>query len=78
MTTQDKLIAIVRKFSKISGSDINISTGIKDLKFDSLDLLEFQMEIDDQFGIEIEIEEFLKCSNVDDLIALVKKYADPK
>lgn len=74
MNTQDKLITIVRKFSKIAESDINVSTRIKELKFDSLDLLEFQMAVDDEFGIEIGIEDFLKCSSVTDLIMLIEKY----
>ena len=74
MSTQDKLLTIVRKFSKIAESDINSSTRIKELKFDSLDLLEFQMSVDDEFGIEVGIEDFLKCSSVDDLIMLIEKY----
>jgi acyl carrier protein len=74
MSTQDKLLTIVRKFSKIAESDINSSTRIKELKFDSLDLLEFQMSVDDEFGIEVGIEDFLKCSSVADLIMLIEKY----
>jgi len=78
MSTQDKLLTIVRKFSKIAESDINSSTRIKELKFDSLDLLEFQMSVDDEFGIEVGIEDFLKCSSVADLIMLIEKYTDLK
>lgn len=74
MSTQDKLITIVRKFSRISDLDISISTNIKDLNFDSLDLLEFQMAIDEDFGIEVGIEDFLRCVTVRDLIELVEKY----
>ncbi len=73
MSTEDKLINIVKKFSKIPESDIDVFCSIKELKFDSLDLLEFQMEIDNQFGIEIGIEDFLNCNNLADLIALVQK-----
>ena len=74
MSTQDKLITIVRQFSKISDLDISISTNIKELNFDSLDLLEFQMAIDEDFGIEVGIEDFLRCVTVRDLIELVEKY----
>jgi acyl carrier protein len=74
MSTQDKLITIVRKFRKITESDINASTRIKELKFDSLDLLEFQMSVDDEFGIEVGIEDFLKCVTVGDIVLLVENY----
>lgn len=74
MSSQDKLITIVSKFSKIAESDINASTRIKELKFDSLDLLELQMAVDDEFGIELGIEDFLKCRDIADLIMLVEKY----
>lgn len=74
MSTQDKLITIVRKFRKITESDVNDSTRIKELKFDSLDLLEFQMSVDDEFGIEVGIEDFLKCVTVGDIVLLVKNY----
>lgn len=74
MKTDDKVILVVKKFIKDRESDINSSTRIKDLKFDSLDLLEFQMEIDGEFGIEVGIEDFLKCITVNDLILLVDKY----
>ena len=78
MNTQDKLITIVRKFSKISESDINYYTSIKELKFDSLDLLEFQMKIDDEFGIEVGIEDFLKCITVADISLLIENYHSSK
>lgn len=74
MSTQDKLLIIVRKFNKSVDSDINSSTRIKELNFDSLDLLEFQMSVDDEFGIEVGIEDFFKCSSVADLIMLIEKY----
>jgi|LauGreDrversion4_2_1035121.scaffolds.fasta_scaffold404652_2 acyl carrier protein len=74
MSTQDRLITMVRKFSKIAESDINASTRIKELKFDSLDLLEFQMSVDDEFGIEVGIEDFLKCVTVSDIVLLVENY----
>lgn len=74
MSTQDKLIKIVKKFSKIDESNINASTTIKELRFDSLDLLEFQMAVDNEFGVEVEIEDFLKCTSVVELSMLVEKY----
>jgi acyl carrier protein len=74
MNTQDKLLTLVKKFSKINEIDINPSTSVKELKFDSLDLLEFQMEIDNEFGIELGIEDFLKCTTLADIAELVENY----
>jgi acyl carrier protein len=74
MNTQDKLVTLVKRFSKINEIDINPSTSVKELKFDSLDLLEFQMEIDNEFGIELGIEDFLKCITLADIGKLVENY----
>lgn len=71
MNTQDQLIALVKKIGKIQGTEIQASTHIKAFGFDSLDLLEFQMEVDELFGIEVQIEDFLKCQTLADISALV-------
>jgi acyl carrier protein len=78
MKTEDKVLVLTKNFSKINAIDIKYSTKISDLKFDSLDLLEFQMGIDDEFGIEVAIDDFLKCSNVSDIVLLVEKYLNQK
>jgi acyl carrier protein len=75
MIVEDKVIRLVKKYSKINVASIKSTTSINDLKFDSLDLLEFQMGVDDEFGIEIGIDDFLKCGNVEDIIQLVEKYS---
>jgi acyl carrier protein len=74
MKIEDKLLALVKKYSKINKDDIKSATKISDLKFDSLDFLEFQMAVDDEFGIEISIDDFLECKNINDVIQLVEKY----
>ena len=61
MKNDERLRRIIEKFSKADIQAMEGGTRIKDLKFDSLDLLEFQMAIDDEFGIEIAIDDFLKC-----------------
>jgi acyl carrier protein len=71
MNTQEQLIALVKKIGKNQGAEIQASTHIKSFGFDSLDLLEFQMEVDELFGIEVQIEDFLKCQTLADIAALV-------
>ena len=47
MKIEDRLVLLIQKFNKVNAIEIQASSNIKDLKFDSLDLLEFQMAIDD-------------------------------
>jgi acyl carrier protein len=72
MSVQQKLIELAKRISKSDEVLIDASTKIKALKFDSLDLLEFQMAVDDEFGLEIEIDDFLNCTDVSEIAALVE------
>ena len=71
MSTEATIIALVRKFGKVGTLVIDSSTRLKELNFDSLDFLEFQMGVDEAFGVEIPVEDFLKCATVGDISALV-------
>jgi acyl carrier protein len=75
MKNEDKLINLVKKYSKINIDDIKSATKISDLKFDSLDFLEFQMAVDDEFGVEIAIDDFLECKNINDIINIIENYS---
>lgn len=72
MNTQERLIKLAKRIMNSDEIVIDASTKIKSLKFDSLDLLEFQMAVDDEFGLEIEIDDFLKCTDVSEISALVE------
>ena len=74
MMIEESIIKLITKFSKVNAQGIHSLTDVKDLNFDSLDLLEFQMAIDDEFGIEIPIDDFLNCKNVKDIANLVKNF----
>ena len=71
MSTEATIIALVRKFGKVGTLVIDSSMRLKELNFDSLDFLEFQMGVDEAFGVEIPVEDFLKCATVGDITALV-------
>ncbi|MBR6816325.1 MAG: acyl carrier protein [Clostridia bacterium] len=51
---------------------INEETALKDIKMDSLDLVEIIMAVEDTFGITIDSEQEENIHTVGDLIALVK------
>ena len=74
MKNEDKLINLVKKYSKINIDDIKSTTKISDLKFDSLDFLEFQMAVDDEFEVEISIDDFLECKNINDIAQIIENY----
>lgn len=78
MKIEDRLVLLIQKFNKVNAIEIQASSNIKDLKFDSLDLLEFQMAIDDEFRIEIAIDDFLKCNDINDVAVVVKNYLSRK
>ena len=78
MKIVERLVLLIQKFSKVNAIEIQASSNIKDLKFDSLDLLEFQMAIDDEFRIEIAIDDFLKCNDINDVAVVVKNYLSRK
>ena len=40
--------------------------------FDSVDMLEFLMELEVEFSIEIQDEEFIKCKTFEDLVKLIE------
>ena len=44
MKIEDKLLTLIKKYSKINADNIKSTTNINELKFDSLDFLEFQVE----------------------------------
>jgi len=74
MKNEEKLINLVKKYSKINIDDIKSATKISDLKFDSLDFLEFQMAVDDEFEVEISIDDFLECKNINDIAQIIENY----
>lgn len=78
MNTELAVLSIIKKFSKGNSEELSINTSIRHLNFDSLDFLEFQMAIDDEFKIEVEIDDFLKCNHVSDIINLVNIYCNKK
>lgn len=69
----ESVIRIIKIYSN-NNNAVNELTPINLIKIDSLDFLEFQMNIDEQFNIEIPIEEFLKCETIGDVVDLIEEY----
>lgn len=80
---QSKIAQIIKKISpdfEIPIEDIHlqafITKRIEDLGLDSLETMEFIMEIEDHYGIMLDEDMVLACSEIGDLIALVSTIAN--
>ena len=71
MTAFDTVASIAKRISENPPENISGATALSDFDFDSLDLLEFQMEIDEAFKITIDLDEFLECESLQDIVNLV-------
>ena len=70
---EEKIITFVGQEMGIDSSKISANTNfIDDLNFDSLDIVELMMKMEDEFGIEIPEEEAEKLKTVSDVAAYLK------
>ena len=70
---EEKVIALISEASNIEVAKITReSSFIDDLNFDSLDVVELMMKVEDEFGIDIPEEEAEKLKTVSDVISYVK------
>lgn len=74
MSTQDQIVALLGRYLKTDAVKIEMSTPFDDLGLDSYDRLEFQMAVDETFGVEVSIDDFLNCHDIADIVALVDRY----
>ena len=76
MTEQEiyqKIIEIIQE-SRGEGFQVSQTLSLKDdLQADSVDLMEFILTVEDEFGIEISDEDIDELKNVSDVVACVQK-----
>jgi acyl carrier protein len=56
---------------KLNGKELTLETSFKDLKVDSLDLVDLVFELEEEIGIQFEDEELLSIKTVNDLLKLI-------
>jgi acyl carrier protein len=71
MSNEEKLLGILHKISGKSESDIKAATTWAELDFDSLEVVELIMSIEDQFEIEIPDSESDGIKNFDALLTYI-------
>jgi acyl carrier protein len=55
-----KVVELLADYKGMEASEIKPDSGLEDLGFDSLDLVEFIMTLEEEFGVTIEPNESLK------------------
>jgi len=78
MTTLEKVIDIVAdKLGKDKAQITSTSSFVNDLGADSLDVVEFVMEVEKEFNITIPDEEATKMTTVGDAVKYIESHAKP-
>lgn len=75
MTDQQIFDRVVTIIQERKGEDFNVTENLSlkdDLDADSVDLMEFILTIEDEFGIEISDEEIDNLHSVADVLAVIK------
>lgn len=67
--TFDKVAAIVADYKGIDVADIKEDSAFTDLGLDSLDMAELAMNLEDEFGVTIELDASLKT--VADIVKII-------
>ncbi len=70
----EKITAYIAQQMDISAEDITRDTTFESLGIDSLDMVEMVMDLEQELGVELEMEE--KLNTVGELVDLVESKAD--
>lgn len=71
----DKIATLIADNFQLDKDKITMDTNFtKDLDADSIDLVEFIMQMEDEFGAEIPDEDAAKIITVADAVAYIKSY----
>lgn len=71
----DKIVTLIADNFQLDKDKITMDTNFtKDLDADSIDLVEFIMQLEDEFGAEIPDEDAAKIITVADAVAYIKSH----
>lgn len=66
----EKIVAMLSEHTDIPGEEIDMDTTFESLGIDSLDTVEMVMEMEEELGVELELEE--KVSTVGELVSFIE------
>jgi acyl carrier protein len=73
MTVEEQIREIVARITHVDKSIITRESTFKDIKADSLDIVQALVAVEETFGIEIPDEEAQKFKNFGDFVSYVEK-----
>jgi acyl carrier protein len=74
MTVEDQVRDIVAKITRVDKSIITRQSTFKEIKADSLDVVQALVAVEETFGIEIPDEEAQKFQNFGDFVSYVESH----
>lgn len=71
--TYEKILVILEDYFQFNRKDITLESTFDDIGFDSLDIVEMAMDVEDEFDIRVTEEQFETCKTIGDVVTLVDK-----
>jgi acyl carrier protein len=69
---RQRLLAMIEEFAKMAPNSLTGAEQLIDLaQWDSLAALDFVLEVETQFGLQVSSEDFASCTTVEDLVNVV-------
>ena len=68
----EKIRAIICDAYNIDEEEIALDTKLQDLNFDSLDMIEIVMDLEDVFGVEVPDEALEKFVTIGDIVGFIE------
>ena len=68
----EKIRAIICDAYNIDEEEIALDTKLADLNFDSLDMIEIVMDLEDVFGVEVPDEALEKFVTIGDIVSFIE------
>ena len=78
MTVEEQIREIMARITHVDGSIITRGSTFKDIKADSLDVVQALVAVEETFGIEIPDEEAQKFQNFGDFVSYVENQVAQK
>ena len=73
MSVEETVRKTVTRITRKSDSDFKNATTFKDLNADSLDIVQILVALEDEFDLEIDNEELVNVTNMEDFVAYIER-----
>lgn len=73
MELKDKVFARVAENMGIDKGSLNMETTFQQIGADSLDMVEFSIDVEDEFGISVEQDDITKIKTLGDAIGFIEE-----